>query len=112
MKPIIACCGLNCAACEARIATIANDDEMRASVVEKWKTQYNSPDISIEMINCTGCTEPGVKLGHCHECEIRKCTLSKGFLTCAECEILGTCETVKFVHQYTSEALENLKSLQ
>jgi len=111
MKPIIACCGLNCVACDARIATIADDDQMRASVAEKWKTQYNSPDISIEMINCTGCTEPGVKLGHCHECEIRKCTLSKGFLTCAECDILATCETVQFVHRFAPESLENLKSL-
>ena len=29
MEKIISCCGLNCATCEARIATLKNDDELR-----------------------------------------------------------------------------------
>jgi hypothetical protein len=111
MEKIIACCGLNCAACDARIATIANDDDLRAKTAEKWKAQFNVTDISIEMINCTGCMEPGVKLGHCEQCQIRNCVISKGFQTCAGCEKLENCELLSQIHKYDPSALENLKSL-
>ena len=33
MEKVIACCGLNCATCDARTATIANDDDLRAKTV-------------------------------------------------------------------------------
>ena len=70
MEKLIACCGLNCATCEARIATVKNDDELRKITAEKWKTLYNAPDMSPDMINCTGCREEGVKLGHWSMCQI------------------------------------------
>ena len=56
MEKLISCCGLNCATCEARIATISNSDELRKATAEKWKTLYNAPDMSPDMINCTGCS--------------------------------------------------------
>jgi hypothetical protein len=111
MEKLIACCGLNCAECDARIATIANDNALRAKTAEKWKVQYNVPDISVEMINCTGCREDGVKINHCHECEIRNCVISKGFQTCADCEMLESCTILGKVLQHVPDALINLKSL-
>jgi hypothetical protein len=63
------------------------------------------------MINCTGCREAGAKFAHCHNCEIRKCADAKGFKTCALCDQLDTCDTVKSLHQFLPEALLNLKSL-
>ena len=111
MEKLISCCGLNCATCDARIATVANDNEMRIQTAEVWKVQYNAPDLTPEMINCTGCREPGVKFRFCEHCEIRNCVKSKGFQTCAECDILLTCQIVGAVHKYVPEALENLKSL-
>ncbi len=110
MEKLIACCGLNCVACEARIATIANDDELRAQTAEKWKGQYGA-DITSEMINCTGCREEGVKIGHCADCGIRNCVKSKDFQTCADCEKLENCELLVNLHQFVPEALQNLKSL-
>ena len=110
MEKLIACCGLNCAACDARIATVTDDNELRAQTAEKWKVQYNAP-ITPEMINCTGCREPGAKIGHCSQCDIRNCVQSKGFETCADCDILGNCNIVGKLHQFVPEALENLKSL-
>ena len=107
MEKVIACCGIDCATCDARIATLANDNELRALTAEKWRVQYNG-GITPEMINCTGCREPGVKFGHCSQCEIRKCADSKGFLSCAECNNLKTCLTVQMVHQYVPEAMANL----
>lgn len=35
-NPFIACCGLDCEACEARLATISNDNALRAKVAEEW----------------------------------------------------------------------------
>ena len=110
MEKIIACCGLNCATCDARIATLSNDNELRTQTAEKWKVQFRA-GITTEMINCTGCREEGVKFSHCSQCEIRHCVKSKGFETCADCDKLEGCVLLKDIHQYLPEALENLKSL-
>jgi hypothetical protein len=110
MEKLIACCGLDCATCDARKATVTNDDELRIQTAEKWKVAFNA-DITPEMINCTGCREAGVKFSHCNECEIRNCVTSKGFQTCADCEKLENCALLTNIHQYMPEALANLKSL-
>ena len=111
MNNLIACCGLNCETCDARIATVANDDDLRSKTAEKWSSQYNSPEILPEMINCTGCREDGVKLGHCTECKIRNCVISKGYQTCADCQEMEKCEILAPIHKFVPEALNNLKSL-
>lgn len=111
MKKVISCCGLNCAGCEARIAYLTNDDELRIKTAEKWRAQYNASEITPEMINCAGCREAGVKIGHWSECKIRQCADSKGFITCAECDQLEKCELVAPIFKFVPEALTNLKSL-
>jgi hypothetical protein len=111
MEKLISCCGLDCATCDARIATIANDDSLRARTAEKWRVQHNSPDIQPEMINCTGCRAVGVKFGYCLRCEIRNCVKSKNFQTCADCDKMDTCTILGNVLKYVPSALENLKSL-
>jgi hypothetical protein len=108
MNKLIACCGLNCETCEARIATVKDDDQLRKSTVEKWSTMYNSQNLTIDMINCTGCREDGVKYFHCNDCEIRKCVDLKGFNTCGECADIETCAKVSMIHKYVPEALSNL----
>lgn len=110
MEKVIACCGINCATCDARIATLANDNELRFQTAEKWKVQF-SADITTEMINCTGCREAGAKFLHCAECEIRNCVKAKGFETCGDCDKLESCVLLKNIIQFVPEALENLKSL-
>lgn len=112
MEKLISCCGLNCVTCDARIATINDDNELRKATAEKWRVAFNAPDIVPEMINCTGCREEGVKFSHCYECEIRKCVAEKGFSTCGECPEMETCGIVAGVHKYVPEAIDNLKSLQ
>jgi hypothetical protein len=111
MGKLISCCGLDCATCDARIATIKNDDKLRKATAEKWRIQYNAPDMSLEMINCTGCRVKGVKLGHASVCEIRKCAIAKGFNTCGDCTEMETCNVVSGIHKYVPEAKKNLKSL-
>ena len=111
MEKLIACCGLDCVNCDARIATITNDPLLRAKTAESWSVQYNAATLTAEMINCTGCREPGAKFSHCAECEIRNCVAGKGFQTCADCEMLEDCPKTASLHQYVPEALQNLKSL-
>lgn len=110
MEKLVACCGLDCATCDAQIVMVTNDEALRAQTAEKWKVQF-SPDITPEMINCTGCRVEGVKFAHCTQCEIRNCVQSYGFQTCGDCEKLESCTLVKNIHQYVPSALENLKSL-
>jgi hypothetical protein len=111
MEKIIACCGLNCAACDARIATIKNDNELRKVTSEKWKIAFKATDITPAMINCYGCREEGVKFSHCSVCEIRNCVKSKGYNTCGDCNEMETCTIVSGVHKYAPEAIINLRGL-
>jgi hypothetical protein len=111
MEKLIGCCGLNCATCDARIATVANNDELRIKTAERMRAHYNLLNVSIEMINCTGCREAGATMWYCEKCDIRNCVSSKKFQTCAECESMESCLMVLKIHQYEPVALENLKSL-
>ena len=111
MEKLISCCGLNCATCDARTATINNDDDLRKATAEKWRVAYGAPDLTFDMINCTGCREEGVKFSHCEVCEIRNCAKSKGFETCGDCPEMDTCGIVAAVHKYVPEAIDNLRSL-
>lgn len=111
MEKLISCCGLNCAECDARIATINNDDNLRQQTAEKWRTMYNAPNITPEMINCTGCRQTGDKINHWAECGIRTCAKGKALETCGGCKQLETCETIKPVLGFAPDALSNLKSI-
>jgi len=112
MEKLIACCGLNCDACDARIATLQDSDELRKATAETWKKMYNAPEIPFEAINCTGCRMEGVKFTHCEStCDIRKCVRSKGFATCADCAELEVCTIVGPILAGVPDARENLRSL-
>jgi hypothetical protein len=110
MNELIACCGLNCAECDARIATMNNDDELRETTAEKWRVQHNAPALTADMINCTGCRVEGVKIGHCNECGIRQCAQGKDYATCADCTDLETCPTVGWLLELVPQAKTNLYS--
>ncbi len=108
MKQLIACCGLDCESCEARIATINNDNNLREEVARKWRVMNNAPQITAETINCTGCRTEGVKFGYCNMCEIRSCATGKGFQTCGQCKEMDTCSTVGAILEHVPEAKSNL----
>jgi len=50
MQELIACCGLDCEKCEARKATMMNDDKLREKVAQDWFA-LNHVLITTEMIN-------------------------------------------------------------
>ncbi|MBO4798653.1 MAG: DUF3795 domain-containing protein [Candidatus Methanomethylophilaceae archaeon] len=109
MNILIGCCGLDCGKCEARAATVNNDDSLRRKVAEKW-SELNGVPITPYMINCTGCRAEGVKTPFCGSmCQIRRCALSRGYGTCGECGDLDACDIISMITGNNPEALENLK---
>jgi len=111
MKELIAYCGLDCEKCNARIATINNDDTLRDKTARLW-AEINHAPITKEMINCYGCRVDGMKTPYCESmCAIRQCALSKGLATCGDCVGLEDCETVGMVLANSAEAMKNLKDM-
>ena len=109
MRDMIAYCGLDCEKCEARIATVNDDDALRAKVAKKW-SELNNIEITPEMINCMGCRVDGVKTVYCDRlCAIRQCAMGRKYTTCGDCAELGSCQKVEAVIGNNAEALKNLK---
>ena len=110
MKKLIAYCGLDCEKCDARIATLNNDNLLREKVAKLW-SEMNGVEITPEMINCEGCRADGLKTPFCDSlCPIRQCALGKALKTCGDCSALNGCQTVGMVISNNAEALDNLKN--
>lgn len=107
MSPLTACCGLDCETCDARTATLTDDNALREKTARKWSEMNNMP-IHAESINCIGCRTDGVKCSYCGNCAIRSCVNSKGFETCGDCDGLDTCPTVGPIFEHLPAAKDNL----
>ena len=106
---MIAFCGLNCAKCDAFIATKNNDNTLREKTAKLW-SELNHITILPEQINCEGCRCDGKKTVFCDKlCQIRQCVMKKGFETCGDCSELESCSKVAIVIGNNKEALKNLK---
>lgn len=110
MNELIAYCGLDCEKCDARIATLSNDDKLREKTAGLW-SKLNGTEITSEMINCVGCRVDGVKPPFCNAmCPIRECAVRMKLNTCADCDKMDKCETLRMITSNNTQALENLKS--
>ena len=108
---LIGCCGLDCEKCDAKIATLTNDNALRKKTAELW-TKLNGVTITSEMINCTGCRTEGAKTPFCDKlCRIHNCVREKGFDTCADCSQTEKCPTLGQISANSPFVLENLKRL-
>ena len=109
MKKLIAYCWLDCEKCDARKATLDNDNVLREKVAKLW-SEMNGVEITPEMINCDGCRVDGVKTPFCESyCPIRQCALKKACETCGDCREMEKCQTVGMIISDNREAAENLK---
>ena len=109
MKELIAYCGLDCEKCDARLATINDDDELRKKTAELW-SELNNAEITPEMINCLGCRTDGIKTPYCESlCPIRQYALSRGFVTCGDCQDMEACEKLAMITSNNTDALARLK---
>jgi len=108
MKNFIAYCGLNCETCEARLATINNDDALRAKVAKEWG-EMNQMEFKKEWINCEGCRIDGIKTMFCDSmCKIRQCALGKSVETCKDCAEMNNCSKLKMITDHSEEARANM----
>lgn len=109
MNKYIAYCGLDCESCEARLATVNNDDALRSKVAKLW-SELNNAEITPEMINCSGCRIPGVKTPYCDSlCPIRQCAMNKKVETCGDCPEMDACEKVGMILNNNEQARINLR---
>ena len=108
MKQLIAYCGLDCESCQARIATLTDDQNLREKVAKEW-SQLNQADITPDMINCTGCRAEGAKTPFCESlCPIRKCAQGRSLETCSACGEKTACEKLAMIASGNESARENL----
>lgn len=108
MNQFIAYCGLDCEVCEARIATVKNDDNLRKKVAAEW-SELNQTEITPQMINCTGCRVEGVKSPFCEfMCEIKKCACQKAVETCKDCSEKKNCQKLMMIAGNNKEAAKYL----
>lgn len=109
MGNMIAYCGLDCETCDAYLATIHDDQELREKTAKLW-AELNQAPILPEHINCEGCRAEGVKTIYCESlCGIRQCAMQKGVTTCGGCPGVGTCQDVGEIISNSPDALKNLK---
>jgi hypothetical protein len=92
---MIACCGLTCSDCPAYIATKAGDADKIAEIADNWAKVYNVKDIKPDAVWCDGCTVGCRKCGHCSECVIRACVMSKSLANCGLCGEMDGCELIQ-----------------
>ncbi len=110
MKEFVAYCGLDCESCEARAATVNNDDTLRAKVAKRW-SELNGVEITPKMINCTGCRIDGAKTPYCESlCPIRQCARERNVETCGSCGEMMSCEKLGAIIENNSDALKHLKA--
>lgn len=111
MDKLTACCGLDCEKCDARTATLTNDDALRERTAALW-SKLNGVTITPEMISCTGCRTEGAKTPFCDRlCPIRSCVREKRLDTCADCAQMDGCRTLGRIAENDPSVLENLKRL-
>jgi len=110
MKLLIAACGLDCAKCDAYIATQANDQAALEKLAEKWQVDYNAPNITAANVLCDGCMTGGRTIGHCKECNIRACVQGHGLENCAACPDYA-CEILMTFWVNAPQAKTNLEAL-
>ena len=108
---LIGCCGLDCEKCDARIATVTNDNALREKTAALW-TKLNGVPITPEMINCTGCRIDGAKTPFCDKlCPVHNCVREKKLATCADCGQMDGCPMLGQIAVNSPFVLENLKAL-
>lgn len=88
----LAPCGLYCGVCAIYLADRDNNTRLKERLLNLYKggtpgkgTLPNTEHLSIKDIHCGGCLSNDLFM-HCRQCDIRACTMEKGFSGCHECD--------------------------
>ena len=107
MNAFIAYCGLDCESCEARLATVNDNDALRRKVAAQWSA-LDGVEITPEMIHCR---IEGTKTPYCESlCPIRQCAAGKKVETCGSCPEMRSCEQLAAITNNNAEALRRLEN--
>ena len=92
---MIAYCGIDCSKCDAYIATITNDSELKTKTAKDWSKLNNATSLP-NHINCNGCRKDGAKTIFCSNlCPIRKCAIKNSVDNCNQCKKYNDCDTIQ-----------------
>jgi hypothetical protein len=85
-------CGLYCGVCAIHIAGRDNNQKFKERLVKLYRggvpgkgTLPNSENLTTEDIRCDGCLSDN-RFMHCRQCEIRDCSIGKGYTGCHQCD--------------------------
>ncbi|MHB1356367.1 MAG: DUF3795 domain-containing protein [Anaerolineae bacterium] len=97
MGRLFGCCGNDCGACGAYIATCANDQEALERVAADWRHEYQNPSFTADTVRCDGCLSAStVHPEWCGQCPIRACGREHSVANCAACPDYGCAKIVDF----------------
>jgi hypothetical protein len=108
MNEIVAYCGLDCAKCEAFLATQKNDRAELERVAQKWSE--GGAKLTAEDVTCDGCFGKRVSKYARSNCAIRACGIDKKVKNCAYCGEYK-CEKIAKFLQNTPTAAEKLDTI-
>ena len=77
---MVAYCGLDCSKCEAYLATVRNNDALRAAVAAAW-------GMKPEQVSCRGCKSAQALFN----CTLKQCASKRTLQTCAHCPDFPAC---------------------
>ena len=91
-QEFISPCGLYCGVCAIYIAHRDNNEKFKERLAGLYKgnvagkgTLPGSEQLSAKDIHCQGCLSDDLFM-HCNQCDIRDCTIKKGYSGCHECD--------------------------
>lgn len=110
MDKLISACGINCAECEAYLATINDDEKAREEVASKWSEIYDADCSPMDCV-CEGCMEDGLlSTAHATSCGIRACVVEKKLNNCSECKDFA-CEQLERFFELVPGARKTLEDM-
>lgn len=92
MAKHISCCGFDCSKCRLYISPEALEDLMREKTAESAMPAANAAaPCGIKKEFCGGCRSEKIKFHYCEACEMRKCVMLRGIVSCLECAEINFC---------------------
>ncbi len=86
MARMMSACGVLCSDCPAYLAE-ARGAAHQKKTAAAWRRIYGLEEPA-EHITCGGCLGPDERIFHTsRNCKARRCCLSRGFQSCAECRV-------------------------
>ena len=96
-------CGVNCEKCKVYVATMADDDNLKAEVAREWSLLYKNSftkekDFIVSDMICHGC-KSDIRFGLCKLCDIPECNIKHNVENCEDCAQFP-CERIQRFFEY------------